>query len=81
MSPTRPHELADPNRQEGTIVRRVEGRGFGFIRNPVTNEEFFFHATELENCEFPNLRDGDRVSFLGLASPKGPRAEQIRKLE
>lgn len=67
-------------RRRGTIVRRIVDRSFGFIRDPATNEEFFFHAADLENCEFPSLDDGEIVSFVARTTAKGPRAEQVRRL-
>jgi len=76
----KPSPPSPDDRRQGTIVRRVVDRSFGFIRDPATGEEFFFHATDLENCEFGQLLDGDATSFVPKATPKGARAEQVRRL-
>ena len=69
-----------PDRLRGTIIRRIVDRGFGFIRAAATKEEFFFHKDDLENCEFAHLSDGDTLSFKPKATPKGPRAEEVRRV-
>lgn len=79
----RPHPSdppRDPERRHGTIVRRIVDRAFGFIRDPASGEEFFFHASALENCEFGNLQDGEAVSFAPKTTPKGLRAEEVRRV-
>lgn len=56
------------------------GRGFGFIRDPLTDNEYFMHKT---NCApqavFHELKDGDAVSFHWMPSPKGPKAIDVRR--
>ena len=59
----------------GTIKKLVSDRGFGFIAAE-DGKEYFFHRDGVEN--FDSLRGGESVSFEVEASPKGPRAKQVR---
>jgi len=47
----------------GTVRRIIEDRGFGFIRDDESREDLFFHASELVNVKFEDLKTGDRVAF------------------
>lgn len=60
----------------GLIKRVVEDRGFGFLKTD-SGEEYFFHISGLKNCDFRDLRVGQRVSFEVDQSPKGPRAKDV----
>lgn len=62
----------------GTIKRLIPNRGFGWIRRTIDGNDFFFHCSELQNCAFEDLDEGDRVTFFAVPdSPKGPRATTI----
>lgn len=61
----------------GTIKRLIPKRGFGWIRTEDGND-YFFHHSELKNCTFKDVDEGDAVSFVPVPdSPKGPRAVGI----
>jgi len=64
----------------GTIKRIVPERGFGFISESHTGQEFFFHRTGVELPDiFENLREGFAVTFEeGASKGKGPRAERVQ---
>ena len=47
---------------QGTIVRIVRDRGFGFIRMD-NGQEVFFHATGMDSFPFDNLSEGQNVTF------------------
>lgn len=64
--------------QEGNI-KRLTDRGFGFI-DTGSGSDMFFHMSNLEGCRFEDLREGQKVSFTVGEGPKGPRAENVRKL-
>jgi cold shock protein len=59
---------------KGTIARLISTRGFGFITNPATGEDFFFHASAVENRPFVDLVVGEQVEFEVEPSARGPRA-------
>ena len=62
----------------GTIKKVVAERGFGFIAAEDT-KEYFFHRNSLDSSlDFDRLVGGERVQFEIEASPKGPRADQVR---
>lgn len=62
----------------GTIKKVVSDRGFGFIAAE-DGKEYFFHRNGLErSLDFDRLVGGERVTFEIEASPKGPRANDVR---
>jgi CspA family cold shock protein len=62
----------------GTIKKVVADRGFGFIAAE-DSKEYFFHRGGLDSSlDFDRLIGGERVEFEVEASPKGPRATQVR---
>jgi CspA family cold shock protein len=62
----------------GTVKKVVSDRGFGFI-TAEDGKEYFFHRNELTPpLDFDRLAGGERVEFEVQASPKGPRAAQVR---
>ena len=62
----------------GTIKKVVSDRGFGFI-SAEDEKEYFFHRGGLDSSlDFDRLMGGERVAFEIEASPKGPRATQVR---
>ena len=60
----------------GTIVRVVRDKGFGFIREE-GGRELFFHRSSVQSS-FDELREGQKVTFEEEPSAKGPRAGQVR---
>lgn len=65
--------------QEGIVVKKNE-KGFGFIKYEGAAKDLFFHANELQNISFDELREGDKVSFEVGESPKGPNAVNVTKI-
>ncbi len=61
---------------EGTI-KRLTDKGFGFI-NTGSDQDMFFHSSNLEGVSYEELREGQRVSYTEGRGPKGPRAEDVR---
>lgn len=49
----------------GMIVRVVEDRGFGFLRDDETGREYFFHKTSVlpSRHDFDRMRHGVPVEF------------------
>jgi cold shock protein len=65
--------------QQGKIARLTD-RGFGFISIEGEDKDLFFHANELVDIEFNDLREGDEVTFVVIEGPKGPAASEVRKV-
>jgi cold shock protein len=62
----------------GTIKKVASDRGFGFIAAD-DGKEYFFHRSSLDSSlDFDRLSGGEAVTFEVEASPKGPRAGQVR---
>ena len=66
---------------QGTIIRIVRDRGFGFIRMD-NGQEVFFHATGVQGFPFDNLSEGQQVSFDIEQDTRGRGQRAVRvKLE
>jgi len=63
----------------GKIKNIISDKGFGFISEEAGKTEFFFHRSGLEGVDFGDLSTGDSVLFEVTESPKGPRAERVRR--
>jgi CspA family cold shock protein len=65
---------------EGTVVRMIRDRGFGFIRTEPDGEEVFFHATAVADGQFDAMQEGQQVEFDKVRDPRGRgmRAENVR---
>jgi cold shock protein len=53
-------------------------KGFGFIKDD-SGKEYFFHQSAIYGEGIGDLREGDSVEFNVTDSPKGPRAENVRR--
>jgi CspA family cold shock protein len=66
----------------GTIIRILADKGFGFIRGD-DGKEYFFHRQDLQAGEFDTLvfdmEQGQTIPvvFESVPSPKGPRAGEV----
>jgi len=65
--------------EQGKIARLTD-RGFGFISREGVEKDLFFHSKELQNVQFDELREGDRVQFEVAQSPKGPNATKVSRV-
>jgi len=62
----------------GKIQRLYVDKGFGFVRNPDTGDEFFFHRSAVQGVRFEELREQQTVRFEAGQGPKGPRADRVQ---
>ena len=62
----------------GTIKKVVADRGFGFIVADDAKEYFFHRSSVDASLDFDRLTGGEAVEFEIEASPKGPRAANVR---
>jgi CspA family cold shock protein len=60
---------------EGTI-KRLTDKGFGFI-DAGSEEDMFFHSSDLEGVSYEELQEGQRVSYTEGRGQKGPCAENV----
>ena len=61
---------------QGTIIKLIADKGFGFIEGE--REELFFHHSAVEGATIESLSVGQEVSYEEGRGPKGPRAENVR---
>lgn len=66
--------------QEGTIARLTD-RGFGFISVEGSDSDVFFHARELKDVQYDDLKEGEKVTFELVDGPKGPNAVNVNRVE
>ena len=65
----------------GNVKKVISDRGFGFITAD-DGKEYFFHRNSLQaSLDFDRLSGGEKVDFEIEASPKGPRASNVRAAE
>jgi CspA family cold shock protein len=64
---------------EGKVKWFNDSKGFGFIEQE-GGKDLFVHHSAIQGEGFKSLAEGDRVSFEVVQGPKGPAAENVRKL-
>jgi cold shock protein len=60
---------------QGTI-KKLSDKGFGFIAGE--KGDIFFHSSAVVNAAYETLHEGQAVEYSEGASPKGPRAENVK---
>jgi CspA family cold shock protein len=60
-------------------IKRLNEKKFGFITPEDGSKDLFFHANDLVNADFNDLREGDTVTFEVKDTPKGPAASDVQK--
>ena len=61
----------------GTVKFFNEAKGFGFITDDATREEFFVHVTGLNGAQ---IQQNDRVEFDTKEGRKGVNAVDVRRI-
>mgnify|MGYP003686354599 FL=1 len=73
--PTRENENDDPIKL-GKIEFYNDEKGYGFIKEDVTNEKYFVHVSSLNG----EIGENDKVSFELERGPKGLNAVRVNKI-
>ena len=73
ISPTKKDDVDD--RINGKVTFYDDEKGFGFIKNPLNQDSYFFHFSECPD----QLTVGDKVEFELIRGEKGMNAVKIIK--
>ncbi len=60
----------------GTIKKKIDAKGFGFISVAGEPKDYFFHSGACAG-QFDSLREGQAVSFNVEQSARGPKAVDV----
>ncbi len=67
-------------RLTGTVKWFSDAKGYGFIERD-DGGDIFVHHTSIEGTGFKTLKEGERVEFGVLEEDKGPKAQDVVRLE
>ena len=73
--PTRENENDDPIKS-GKVEFYNDEKGYGFIKEDVTNDKYFVHVSSLNG----DIGENDKVSFELERGPKGLNAVRVNKI-
>ena len=73
--PTREKENDDPIKS-GKVEFYNDEKGYGFIKEDVTNDKYFVHVSSLNG----DIGENDKVSFELERGPKGLNAVRVNKI-
>ena len=62
--------------QTGTVKFFNESKGYGFIKEDLSNQEIFVHITGLVD----QVRENDKVAFDKIDGKKGVNAINVKKI-
>ena len=67
---------------QGIIKKLVSDKFFGFITpEGAEGKDLFFHANNLVDITFEELKEGDTVNFEVESTPKGDAAVNVQLVE
>ena len=66
---------------QGTVKWFNDSKGFGFIVRDDGEKDVFVHHTAVQGEGFKSLAEGDKVEFEVVQDAKGPRADNVVKVQ
>ena len=66
---------------KGKVKWFSNAKGFGFIQADGTEKDIFVHYSSISAEGYRSLDEGDDVEFELADGPKGPKAENVVKVE
>lgn len=79
-----PETLSDPRplgEPVGLVVRLFREEGYGFLKIPSDNEEYYFHRNAVLHGDFKRLETGTEVRFEPSAGEEGPMASSVQIID
>jgi cold shock protein len=64
----------------GTVKWFSDAKGYGFIERE-GGDDIFVHHASIEGTGFKTLKEGERVEFDILEEDKGPKAQNVVRLD
>jgi CspA family cold shock protein len=64
---------------KGTVKWFNDSKGFGFIQSE-DGGDVFVHQSAIQADGYRTLAEGETVEFEEIAGPKGPKAQNVRKV-
>jgi CspA family cold shock protein len=64
---------------QGTVKWFNSEKGYGFIEQE-GGPDLFVHYSAIQGSGYRSLEDGQAVEFEVVQGPKGPQADQVRKI-
>jgi cold shock protein len=68
-------------RTVGTVKWFNDQKGFGFITPENGAKDCFVHHSAIEGSGFKSLAEGDRVEFDMIQEAKGPKAQNVARVQ
>jgi len=66
---------------KGKVKWFNDAKGFGFITGDGMDKDIFVHHTSIKADGFRTLAEGEEVEFELVEGPKGPKAENVVRLQ
>jgi CspA family cold shock protein len=67
-------------RINGTVKWFSDAKGYGFIERE-GGDDVFVHHSAIEGSGFKSLTEGEKVEFDVIDDPKGPKADNVVRLD
>jgi CspA family cold shock protein len=64
---------------QGTVKWFNSEKGYGFIEQE-GGPDLFVHYSAIQGSGYRSLEDGQAVEFEVVQGPKGPQADQVRRI-
>ena len=65
---------------QGTVKWFNAEKGFGFIAQEDGGDDVFVHYSAIQSQGYKSLDENQKVEFDVTQGPKGPQAENVRRL-
>ena len=66
---------------KGKVKWFNDAKGYGFITADGQDKDIFVHHTSIQAEGFRTLAEGEDVQFELVQGPKGPKAENVSRLQ